>query len=90
MIVYGNYDLILDSHAEIYAFTRTLDEVDEVDEDRLLVILNFSRNTPEFNLPENIPFTTSELLISNYNVDSANDIRQMTLRPFEARVYRLR
>jgi oligo-1,6-glucosidase len=84
VIVYGNYDLILDSHEEIYAFTRTLDE------DRLLVILNFSKNTPEFNLPKNIPFTTSELLISNYNVDSGNDIHQMTLRPFEACVYRLR
>src|SRR6185436_12335812 len=78
VIVYGNYDLILDSHTEIYAFTRTLDEVDE---DRLLVILNFSRDTPVFNLPESIPFSTSELLVSNYNVDSANDIRQMTLRP---------
>ena len=83
IIVYGAYDLILEAHAEIYAFTRTLDD------DRLLVILNFSTNTPEFHLPEDISCTTSELLISNYAVE-AGDIHQITLRPYEARVYRLR
>ena len=83
MIVYGSYDLILDSHEEIYAFTRTLDE------ERLLVILNFSINSPVFNLPENIPFGTSELLIGNYNVEPREDVHQITLRPYEARVYRL-
>jgi oligo-1,6-glucosidase len=85
VIVYGTYDLILDSHEEIYAFTRTLDAA------RLLVILNFSRNTPVFHLPEEISFSSTELLISNYEVevDSDKDIRRLTLRPFEARVYRL-
>ncbi len=83
IIVYGNYDLILDSHEEIYAFTRTLEN------DRLLVILNFSENTPEFNLPENITYSNSDLLISNYKVDSSDDIHKITLRPYEARIYRL-
>ena len=81
IIVYGSYDLILDSHEEIYAFTRTLEN------DRLLVILNFSENTPEFNLPENITYSNSDLLISNYKVDSSDDIHKITLRPYEARVY---
>ena len=84
VIVYGAYDLILDSHEEIYAFTRTLDD------DRLLVILNFGANSPIFNLPENIHFVSSTLLIGNYKVDSPNDVRKLTLRPYEARVYRLR
>ena len=83
IMVYGNYDLILDSHEEIYAFTRTLKD------DRLLVILNFSDHSPAFNLPNNITFTTSELLMSNYKVDSPDDIHGITLRPYEARVYRL-
>jgi oligo-1,6-glucosidase len=69
---------------EIYAFTRTLDE------ERLLVILNFSKNTPVFDLPENISFSSQELLISNYDVQPNEDIHQITLRPYEARVYRLR
>jgi oligo-1,6-glucosidase len=95
VIVYGTYDLILAAHKrstprsgsvdeEIYAFTRTLDE------GRLLVILNFSRNAPVFKLPENISFSSKELLISNYAVDPNEDIHQITLRPYEARVYRLR
>ncbi len=84
VIVYGRYDLILPSHEEIYAFTRTLDE------DRLLVILNFSRNTTVFKLPEDISFTGTELIINNYVVNSDEAIHEITLRPFEARVYRLR
>jgi oligo-1,6-glucosidase len=84
VMVYGTYDLILPAQEEIYAFTRTLDE------DRLLVILNFSRNTPVFNLPENISFSNRELLISNYDVDTNEDIHQIMLRPYEARVYRLK
>jgi oligo-1,6-glucosidase len=82
VFVYGAYDLILDDHEEIYAFTRTLDA------DRLLVILNFRDGTPEFHLPVDISFVSSRLLISNYKVGD-NDIRQFTLRPYEARVYRL-
>ena len=83
VIVYGRYDLILDDHEEIYAFTRTLDD------DRLLVILNFREATPVFTLPADIQFAQSELLISNYEVDAAEEIHSLTLRPFEARVYRL-
>jgi oligo-1,6-glucosidase len=84
VIVYGTYDLILDAHEEIYAFTRTLDR------EQLVVILNFSRNSPMFYLPEDIPFSSAELLISNYSVDINENFRRITLRPFEARVYRLR
>jgi oligo-1,6-glucosidase len=84
VIVYGTYDLILDAHEEIYAFTRTLEE------ERLLVILNFSGNNPEFQLPEIITFASTELLISNYEVTANEDIHQIPLRPYEARVYRLK
>jgi oligo-1,6-glucosidase len=84
IIVYGTYDLILDAHREIYAFTRTWQD------DRLLVILNFTRNTPVFALPAHLSFTEKELFISNYAVDQAEAIQLLTLRPFEARVYRLR
>ncbi|MDQ2696971.1 MAG: alpha-glucosidase [Pseudomonadota bacterium] len=84
VVVYGRYDLILESHEQIYAFTRTLRD------DRLLVMLNFTGDTPVFALPTNVPFSGLELLISNYPVDANEDIRLLTLRPWEARVYRLR
>ena len=83
VFVYGAYDLILDDDEAIYAFTRTLEN------DRLLVILNFTQNAPVFALPPNIAFAGKELLLNNYAVDANEDIRQFTLRPYEARVYRL-
>ena len=83
VIVYGRYDLLLESHEEIYAFTRTLEE------ERLLIILNFSRDTSIFDLPQSISYASTNLLISNYDVDANQDIRQINLRPYEARVYRL-
>ncbi len=83
VIVYGKYELILEEHPQIYAFTRTLDD------DRLLVMLNFSEESPYFSLPDQISFTSQDLLISNYPVDPTQDIRSITLRPYEARVYRL-
>jgi oligo-1,6-glucosidase len=84
VMVYGIYDLLLDAHEQIYAFTRTLGN------DRLLVILNFGGDTPVFALPTDVSFVDKELLISNYDVDPNEDIHQLTLRPWEARVYRLR
>jgi oligo-1,6-glucosidase len=83
VFVYGRYDLLLDPDEKIYAFTRTLDD------DRLLVILNFSTESPVFRLPEDLPYTSAELLIGNYKVDPAKNIRQIALQPYEARVYRL-
>jgi oligo-1,6-glucosidase len=84
VMVYGKYDLILGKHEQIYAFTRT------VGDDRLLVILNFSAESPVFDLPEDIAFRNADLMISNYDVESSHEILHVTLRPYEARVYRLR
>jgi oligo-1,6-glucosidase len=84
IIVYGNYDLILDEHEEIYAYTRTLGE------EKLLVVLNFFSDTPEFKLPEGIQYSTKQLLISNYEVNENPDIHSFSLRPYEARVYLLK
>ena len=79
IMVYGTYDLILDDHPQIYAFTRTLDD------DRLLVILNFSGDTAVFVQPDHLGSVDREPLISNYEVDPAEKIDRLTLRPYEAR-----
>jgi oligo-1,6-glucosidase len=83
-IVYGNYVQILEEHPEIYSYLRCLDD------DRLLVILNFSGEMPVFNLPEEIICKDKELLISNYDVDVKEELKGLKLRPYEARVYRLK
>ncbi|NEW09855.1 alpha-glucosidase [Paenibacillus sp. SYP-B3998] len=82
--VYGTYDLILPNHNKIYAYTRTLGH------EKQLIITNLFPKEASFNLPKDITFTSSELLISNYQVDGEENIQKISLRPFETRVYRLK
>lgn len=84
VIVYGDYKLYLPDHEELYVYTRTL--VDET----LLVVLNFFNGQPNFKLPEEITFADYSLLISNYPVDEEDVISWIKLRPYEARVYKLK
>lgn len=83
VIVYGSYELQLAEHTEIYAYTRTLED------QRLLVILNFFDGEPEFEWPAGFDADPDqlELLISNYPQSKDKDIRSFKLRPYEARVY---
>jgi oligo-1,6-glucosidase len=84
IIVYGTYDLILEDDEQIYAFTRTMAD------EQLLVMLNIKGETAVFTLPAHLDASHPELLISNYDVDPDEDINQLELRPYEARVYRLK
>ncbi len=83
IIVYGSYDLIFEDHEQIYAFTRTLED------EKLLIICNFSKDTPIFELPSHIQYVNYSLLISNYDVNVDENFQSITLRPYEARVYLL-
>lgn len=83
VFVYGNYSLLLADDEEIYAYLRELDDT------KLLIILNFSAQQSEFKLPEEIEFTTQELLISNYEVTKGS-IEEIKLNPYEARVYKIK
>jgi len=82
IIVYGEYDLILENHPQIFAYTRTLEG------EKLLVVTNFSDQEVVFEKPEDVQFTKEELLISNYEVDLTEDVSTFTLKPYEARVYK--
>lgn len=82
VIVYGAYELLLPDHPQIYAFTRKLEK------SRLLVILNFSSEEPVFEWPvEAMEPEDIELLISNYAPQEHEDLLNLPLRPYEARVY---
>ena len=84
IIVYGDYELLLPEDEQIYAYTRSLND------EQLLIVLNFSADKPKFVLPESIDFTAKELLISNYEVAEQNSIEEIELEPYEARVYKLK
>lgn len=81
--VYGTYDLILPEDERIYAYTRSLGH------QKLLVMSNLTSNEALFDLPLDLEFVSSELLLHNYEVDPAEQIETVALRPYESRVYML-
>jgi oligo-1,6-glucosidase/glucan 1,6-alpha-glucosidase len=83
IVVHGKYQLILENHKEIFAYKRILED------ETLLVICNFTGNNTKFISEEKIEFKTSELLISNYEVNEDKSINNIELKPYEARVYKL-
>ena len=83
LFVYGKYKLILDDDKEIYAYLR------EGKEEKLLIILNFFENESLFKIPEYVDYNEFELLISNYNPINTK-LTKTKLKPFEARVYKLK
>jgi oligo-1,6-glucosidase len=79
-LAHGSFTMVLPEHRQIYAFRRTLDEVE------LLVLGNFSAEVlPIPADPELVPadWATAELVLGNYP-----DAADWALRPWEARVYR--
>lgn len=78
VLIYGNYDMILEDHDSIYAYTRTLGE------ELILIMNNLFAKEVELHLPQGVNLLTKELLLCNY--DKPED---HVLRPFEAIVYKL-
>ena len=81
VFVYGTYDLLLENHPAIYAYTRTLDEK------KAIVICNVSSKQQEFKLPKEVKVKEEELLIHNYQVATDEMVQEFTLQPYETRVY---
>ena len=81
-LIYGSYDLILDEDEKIYAYTRTMNN------ERFIVIVNLSQDEAKYNYDEDLNY--QGLLLSNYKVDEHSLIKEFTLRPYEARLYKLK
>ncbi|ANS76727.1 glucohydrolase [Paenibacillus yonginensis] len=81
IMAYGEYTPLLPDNEQIYAYTRTLDE------EQWLVLLNFSAEQASFELPKELNPSGKTLVIGNYPAEGqAAD----PLRPYEARVYRIK
>jgi oligo-1,6-glucosidase len=76
--------MLLAEHDEVYAFTRRHGDTE------LLVLANFSREPSTIEVPDADRWQGGELVLANYPVDTPASFRELTLGPFEARVYRLR
>ncbi|HAB80485.1 MAG TPA: alpha-glucosidase [Glaciecola sp.] len=78
-LVYGAYDLLLPEHTQVYAYTRTLDE------DKILVLLNFSSDTVTLNIADlgGINIQQAQVLLNNLTeLNIAGG--QVTLAPYQA------
>ena len=75
VLVYGDYELLLPDHEQIYAYTRTLGE------ERMLVLLNFSSEAVDLTLPQLEEY--GQVAIDNsggFNSEGTST----TLRPWQA------
>lgn len=81
IMVYGTYDLLLEEDKKVYAYTRTLDDK------KLLVLCNFSKDNVEVTIDELVKETHMNLLISNYKEKIEKECKRFHLRPYEASVY---
>jgi trehalose-6-phosphate hydrolase len=84
VITYGEFQLILEEHPEIFAYIRRYGG------ERLLVVNNFYGRETEFSLPPGLDLGSGagEVLIANYS-DPAEGFQQIRLRPYESIVYRV-
>ena len=79
-IVYGDLTMIREEDEDIFAYIRTLDD------EGILVILNFFSKQVDFSLPAMIRCSNLRLLLNNYQ-DGDDDEVERTLTPYESRVY---
>ncbi|ARI75847.1 glycoside hydrolase family 13 protein [Halobacillus mangrovi] len=82
VIVYGEYELVWESDEQVYAYTRTYED------QSLLVIANFKKEKLEREWPENFHYNESDVLIQNYDEAPKVEDGKLTLRPYEAVVYK--
>ena len=57
-----------------------------MDNEKLLVICNFSEDNARFELPNNIAYNSKKLLISNY-ASNSDILENIELKPYETKVY---
>jgi alpha-glucosidase len=80
VFTYGIYDLVLEDHDQIYAYTRTLGNK------QAIVISNLSGEPASFEFG-GFPLETSKLLLNNYEVEEHGPATEFTIKPYETRVY---
>ena len=81
IIVYGSYKMLYPTHEAAVVYERVQDN------EKLLIACNFSAEGQELEAPKEFVENAAELLISNYPVAEISE--KLSLRPYEARVYRM-
>ncbi|WP_099191615.1 glycoside hydrolase family 13 protein [Tepidibacter mesophilus] len=82
IFTYGKYDIILLHHDKIYAYTRTLGD------EKVVVICNLKDTDASYEYND-FDLSHDKLLLSNYDVKYHDDTSNITLKPYEARLYKV-
>lgn len=80
VIVHGSYDILVPEDESIYVYTRTLES------QKLLILLNFTNEDQNFDVPADLQGKKNEILISNYEANTEYG-SAISLKPYEAIVY---
>ncbi|MEH6905806.1 alpha-glucosidase [Neobacillus drentensis] len=84
VFVYGTYDLLVANHPKLFVYLRSLGK------QRALVINNFSGKSTRFRVPGSLSYSSSNLVLTNYELVGKKLPKNFTLRPYETRVYMIR
>lgn len=84
VFTYGKYNLILDKHPQIFAYTRTLKE------EKMVVFSNLTGDSATWESDLVFGVESNGLLIANYEVADHDLLKNFELQPFETRVYRIK
>ncbi|WP_288222493.1 alpha-glucosidase [uncultured Clostridium sp.] len=82
-LIYGEYKLILEDDESIYSYIR------EFDNKRFIIMTNLTGKHVEFKYEKEL-LKYEKLLLSNYKVEAHSDIANVLLKPYEARLYKLK
>ncbi len=81
-LIWGNYSLLDPENKQVYVYAR------EIDDEKFLIVLNFSPRKTQTRCGTDV--RRAELILCNYaDEPNQNSAESITLRPFEALVYRL-
>ena len=81
-LIYGRYDMILEEDEKIYAYTRTLDN------DKYFVIVNLSDEEALYKY-DDLDLIYENLMLANYKVREHGILKELVLKPYEARLYKV-
>ena len=81
-LIYGRYDMILEEDEKIYAYTRTLDNA------KYVVIANLSDEEALYKY-DDLNLIYENLMLTNYKVREHGILKEVVLKPYEARLYKV-
>ncbi|MEH6851849.1 glycoside hydrolase family 13 protein [Bacillus pseudomycoides] len=82
VFTYGTYDLLLEDHPQIYAYTRTLHD------EKVVVMSNVSKSEAVYDETA-FELKCNRLLLNNYEVEEHDAVTTINLKPYETRIYRV-